>query len=142
MFKEMCEKDRKSRNPSRGVRRIFHSVTVQELTVQILYIREVRQHMHWLVRHSRPDHVALVSRLWSHAGIGPQTADAMIHVTRFLCNYPNCSCLQIYRIVVSERLGFHVAFDVGPASELILGKLAGCAHEGFAITGRANHGQP
>lgn len=42
---------------------------------------------------------------------------------------------QIYRIVVSERLGFHVAFDVGPASELILGKLAGCAHEGFAITG-------
>lgn len=43
---------------------------------------------------------------------------------------------QIYKIIASEKLGFFVNEEIGPASELILGKLAGCSHQGFAITGR------
>ncbi|CAK9055724.1 40S ribosomal protein S6 [Durusdinium trenchii] len=42
---------------------------------------------------------------------------------------------QIYKIIASEKLGFFVNEEIGPASELILGKLAGCSHQGFAITG-------
>lgn len=42
---------------------------------------------------------------------------------------------QMYGIIASEVLGLHVEFATGPASELILGKLAGCAHQGFEIVG-------
>lgn len=42
---------------------------------------------------------------------------------------------QMYGIIASEVLGLHVEFATGPASELILGKLAGCAHQGFDIVG-------
>eukprot|EP00434_Breviolum_minutum_P012081 symbB.v1.2.010652.t1/scaffold698.1/size172485/1 len=42
---------------------------------------------------------------------------------------------HLYAIVLSEKLGFNVHMDIGAASELIIGKLAGCSHEGFAITG-------
>lgn len=41
---------------------------------------------------------------------------------------------QMYSIIVSEILGYNIAVGIGPASELIIGKLAGCAHAGFAIT--------
>ena len=44
---------------------------------------------------------------------------------------------QIYSIIATEKLGFNIHVETGPASELILGKLAGCAHQGFAITGMA-----
>ena len=45
---------------------------------------------------------------------------------------------QIYGIIATEKLGFNIHVETGPASELILGKLAGCAHQGFAITGIAS----
>ncbi|CAE7337327.1 RPS6 [Symbiodinium natans] len=47
---------------------------------------------------------------------------------------------NIYGILASEKLGFKIYSETGPASELILGKLAGCDHAGFAITG--NCGPP